>query len=56
MSSCTLFTPSAGLMMSTLGKVATSDTGSKFLTGSYGRFLYRLALMACVLMVPPNSV
>ena len=55
-SSATVLTPRFGSTISTFGRKATSETGSKSLTGSYGRFLYRPALMACVLMVPPNSV
>ena len=52
----TELTGSAGLTTRTLGTPATSTTGAKSLTWSYGIFEYRLGLMAWVPTVPISSV
>ena len=39
-----------------LGSEASSVIGEKSFSGSYGSLLYRLALMACELIVPPQTV
>ena len=38
------------------GSDASSVIGAKSFSGSYGSFEYRVALIACELIVPPHSV
>ena len=55
-SSCTDLAGTDGWTTSTLGTPATSTTGTKSFTWSYGIFSYRLGLIACVPTVPISIV
>ncbi|MCY1246980.1 hypothetical protein D9M72_602610 [compost metagenome] len=52
----TLLTGTLGFTTTRFGTIATRVIGAKSLTGSYGSLEYSDWLIACVPMVPMNSV